>query len=99
MHGVRPIAPTSVGVWTRHPGRIKAQQMRHGSLTPELIECGYETSADWERVLEGVEPDLSKSLYPEKLRFWRRWAQRLDARRKIAKYRRMRRRSLARENR
>jgi Sulfotransferase family len=99
MHGVRPIAPTSVGVWTRYPGRIKAQQLQHGSLSPELIECGYEASADWERVLDGVEPDFSKSLYPEKLRFWRRWAQQLDARRKIAKYRRMRRRSPAGERR
>lgn len=99
MHGVRPIAPTSVGVWTRYPGRIKAQQIRHGSLTPDLIECGYEASADWECVLDGVEPDFSRSLYPEKLGFWRRWAQQLDARRKIASYRRMRRRSPAGESR
>ena len=36
-HSVRPIAPTSVGVWTRHPGRVKGQQMIHGSLSPDLI--------------------------------------------------------------
>ena len=46
MHSVRPIAPTSVGVWTQHPGRIKGQQMIHGSLTPVLVECGYETGGD-----------------------------------------------------
>jgi hypothetical protein len=90
MHSVRPIAPTSVGVWTQHPGRIKGQQMLHGSLSPELIECGYESSADWEQVLDGVEPDLSRSLYPEKLYFWSRISQYINALRKIAKYRRLR---------
>jgi hypothetical protein len=93
MHSVRPIAPTSVGVWTNNPGRIKAQQMIHGSLTPELIECGYESSGNWEKVLEDVEPDTTRSLYPEKLYFWRRLSQALDARRKVARYRRMRRKS------
>jgi hypothetical protein len=93
MHSVRPIAPSSVGVWTQNPGRIKAQQTIHGSLTPELIECGYETSGEWEKVLEGVEPDTTPSLYPEKLYFWRRISQTFDARRKVAMYRRMRRAS------
>ena len=91
MHSVRPIAPTSVGVWTQNPGRIKAQQMLHGSLTPELIECGYESSGDWEKVLEEVEPDFTRSLYPEKLTFWSRLSQYLNGVRKIAKYRRLRR--------
>jgi hypothetical protein len=93
MHSVRPIAPTSVGRWRENPGRIKAQQMIHGSLTPELIECGYESSGDWEKVLEDVEPDTTRSLYPEKLYIWKRISQTLDARRKVAKYRRMRRTS------
>ena len=93
MHSVRPIAPTSVGVWTKNPGRIKAQQMIHGSLTPELIECGYETSSDWEKVLDDAEADTTRSLYPEKLYLWRRISQTLDARRKVARYRRMRRKS------
>jgi hypothetical protein len=91
MHSVRPIAPTSVGVWRKNPGRIKAQQQIHGSLTPDLIECGYETTGEWEKVLDGVEPDKTRSLYPEKLYIWRRISQTLDARRKVAKYRRMRR--------
>jgi Sulfotransferase family len=90
MHSVRPIAPTSIGVWTRHPGRVKAQQLLHGSLSPDLIECGYESSAAWERVLDGVEPDTSRSLYPEKLRFWRKLSQHINALRKVAQYRRMR---------
>lgn len=90
MHGVRPIAPTSVGVWTENPGRIKAQQMIHGSLTPDLVECGYESSGDWEKVLDDVEPDTTRSLYPERLYFWRRISQYLDGLRKVAKYRRLR---------
>lgn len=91
MHSVRPIAPTSVGVWTQHPGRIKGQQEIHGSLTPDLIECGYESTADWEQVLEAVKPDFSRSRYPEKAYFWSRISQRLNALRKVAMYRRLRR--------
>jgi hypothetical protein len=93
MHSVRPIAPTSVGVWTKNPGRIKAQQMIHGSLSPDLIECGYETSTDWEKVLVDVEPDFTKSLYPEKLYIWSRLSQYLNGLRKVARYRRLRRES------
>lgn len=90
MHSVRPIAPTSVGVWTRHPGRIKGQQIIHGSLSPDLIECGYEASADWEQVLDAVEPDFSRSRYPEKVYFWSRISQYINALRKVAMYRRKR---------
>jgi len=90
MHSVRPIAPTSIGTWKQHLGRIKGQQMIHGSLTPLLIECGYETSDDWEQILDTVEPDLSKSHYPEKLYFWSRISQKLDGLRKAAVYRRKR---------
>jgi hypothetical protein len=92
MHSVRPIAPTSVGIWKQNPGRVKAQQEVHGSLTPDLVECGYESSADWERALDGVEPDRTPSRYPEKLYFWSRISQYLNGRRKVAKYRRLRRR-------
>jgi len=91
MHAVRPIAPTSVGVWRKHLGRIKGQQQLHGSLTPDLIECGYEASADWERILDGVELDFSKSRYPEKVPALLRWTRSLDAMRKVASYRRARR--------
>ncbi|MDX1499783.1 MAG: sulfotransferase domain-containing protein [Woeseiaceae bacterium] len=90
MHEVRPIAPTSVGVWKQHPGRIRGQQQIHGSLTPDLIECGYETSAEWERALDGVEPDFSRSRYPEKVYFPSRISQRINALRKVRRYRRLR---------
>jgi hypothetical protein len=91
MNEVRPIAPTSVGKWRKNLPRIKAQQLTHGSLTPDLIECGYETSAEWEQVLQNVEPDFSRSRYPEKVYFWTRISKRIDALRKVAVYRRMRR--------
>ena len=90
MHGVRPIAPSSVGLWKQNLPRIKGQQELHGSLTPELIECGYETSAGWETILDGVEPDNSRSLYPERLYFWSRISQYINALRKVASYRRKR---------
>jgi hypothetical protein len=91
MNDVRPIAPTSVGKWNKDLARIKAQQLIHGSLTPDLIDCGYESSGDWEAVLADVEPDYSRSRYPEKVYFWSRISQRINALRKVANYRRMRR--------
>ena len=90
MHSVRPITPSSIGVWKKNPARIKAQQEIHGSLTPDLIECGYETSGDWERALENVEPDRTRSLYPEKLYIWSRFSQYLNGLRKVSRYRRLR---------
>lgn len=90
MHGVRPIAATSVGLWTENLPRIKGQQERHGSLTPELIECGYETSGEWEVILDGVVADDSRSFYPETLYFWSRISQYINALRKVASYRRNR---------
>jgi len=67
LKGVRPITPSSIGLWKQHLGRIKAQTYLHGTITPELIECGYEGSNDWESVLENVTPDFSKSRYPERI--------------------------------
>ena len=56
-----------------------------------LIELGYESTGDWEKVLEGVEPDLSRGRYPEKVGFWKRLSRSIDAKRKVAVYRRLRR--------
>ena len=41
--------------------------------------------------LEGVDPDTSRSRYPEKVYFWKRVSQNMDAKRKVAMYRRLRR--------
>lgn len=91
MNDVRPITPSSVGKWRKNLPRIKAQQLVHGSLTPDLVACGYETSADWERLLADVQPDFSRSRYPENVYFWSRMSQRINALRKVAAYRRRRR--------
>ena len=90
MHGVRPIAPTSVGLWKNNLPRIKGQQEIHGSLTPILMDCGYESSGDWERALDGVDPDRSKSVYAERVNLVRRAARYVDALRKVSGYRRRR---------
>lgn len=90
MDSVRPIAPTSIGVWKKHLGRIKGQQAIHGSLTPDLVACGYESDDAWESVLETAEPDFSKSRYPEKKYFWSKISQRINALRKVALYKRKR---------
>ncbi len=91
MHSVRPIAPTSIGVWTKHLGRIKGQQAIHGSLTPDLVDNSYESDGAWESVLDAVEPDFARSRYPEKVYFWSRISQHINALRKVAKYKRKRR--------
>lgn len=90
MHGVRPITPASVGHWKQNLPRIKGQQELHGSLTPDLIACGYETSAAWEESLAGVSADPAASVYPERLHPLRRMLRSLDARRKLRGYRRRR---------
>ena len=96
MQRVRPIAPTSIGLWRQNLARIKGQQARHGSLTPLLVECGYEDSDAWERELDGVEADHSRSRYPEHVYWPRRVGNYLDALRKVYSYRRMRRRTTGR---
>jgi len=93
MHSVRPIAPTSIGRWKDNLPRIRGQQELHGSLTPLLVELGYEADAGWERILDGVEPDRSRSRYPEHVYWPRRVARWLDGKRKVSSYRRMRRRA------
>lgn len=90
MHGVRPIAPTSIGLWKQHLERIKGQQVIHGSLSPILIEYGYENSAEWERILDPVVADCSGSHYPENVYFWSRISHYINALRKTASYRRKR---------
>lgn len=58
---VRPVSGDSIGNWRKHKPRIVGQLMEHGPITEDLIKYGYENSADWEKELEGVEPDLRES--------------------------------------
>jgi len=62
---VRPIAPTGVGNWRNHLARIAGQLQLHGPIAGDLIEFGYEKDDLWINMLEGVEPDLSESHWPE----------------------------------
>jgi hypothetical protein len=73
LRGVRPISPESVGAWIKHPGRIVQQIQLHGPITAELQHWGYESDADWEDLLEGIEPDTTQSYKPEFIDFARRW--------------------------
>jgi len=65
LKGVRPITPSSVGRWRNHLPRVAGQLKRHGSITNDLIEFGYESDNSWLSELDGVELDLSESALPE----------------------------------
>ncbi len=95
LHSVRPIGAGSVGLWRDNLARIKAQQMIHGSLSPDLIAAGYEPDERWEACLADVVPDRAPSRYPETVGPLRRVLQRLDGRRKLWLYLRARRAAAA----
>jgi hypothetical protein len=65
LGSVRPIAPTSVGRWRDHLPRVAGQIEIFGSITDDLIKYGYEEDDSWEGILEGVEPDLTASHWPD----------------------------------
>ncbi|MGB3724502.1 MAG: sulfotransferase [Glaciecola sp.] len=90
LNGVRPISPASIGLWKKNLGRVKAQQALHGSLTPELIECGYETSADWEVQLNAIPADTTSSYYHEKKSVLSRLLLKLHGVQKVASFKRLR---------
>lgn len=78
LGGVRAISADSVGKWRRHLPRLAGQLSRHGPITGELIELGYEQDDAWLAALDGIEPDMSPSHVPEIKR--RSLQQRLSAR-------------------
>ncbi|MCA9402575.1 MAG: sulfotransferase [Candidatus Omnitrophica bacterium] len=65
MKSVRPISPAGVGAFRKHLGRLADQIEKHGSISGELIELGYEPDHSWEEVLEGVDPEETQSVWPE----------------------------------
>lgn len=67
LHGWRPIRSQSVGKWRQHKARVLGQIRRHGCIAQELIDLGYEPDAAWLQELEGVEPDLRPSRWPESM--------------------------------
>ncbi len=65
LKSVRPISSSSIGNWLNHLPRIAGQLKQHGSITKDLIFYGYEKDGEWEKMLEGIEPDLNESHWPE----------------------------------
>ena len=65
LREVRPISSSSIGNWCKHLPRIAGQLQQYGSITDDLIFYGYAENPAWEKVLEGVEPDLDPSFWPE----------------------------------
>ncbi|MDA1068217.1 MAG: sulfotransferase [Verrucomicrobia bacterium] len=65
LRGVRPIAPVSVGIYKKHLPRIVGQLQLHGDITHDLVELGFEKDVNWKEMLAGIEPDLSRSHWPE----------------------------------
>jgi hypothetical protein len=75
LGSVRPIAPDGVGNWRRHPARVAGQLQLHGPIADDLIEFGYEDDDSWLRDLDGVDPDVTSSHWPEyftRTGIWRR---------------------------
>lgn len=65
LRGLRPISPDGVGSFRRHLGRVLDQIEKHGSISGDLIELGYEADESWEDVFVGVDPEPSDSHWPE----------------------------------
>ncbi len=65
LGGVRAISADSIGNWRRHLPRLAGQLAQHGPVTAELIELGYEADDGWLATLDGIEPDITPSHWPE----------------------------------
>jgi hypothetical protein len=82
LGGVRPIAPGRIGNWRNHLPRVAGQIARHGPITKDLIEFGYEADDSWLSTLKDVTPDHKPSHWKEEAgrqhritRLWlRAWA-------------------------
>jgi hypothetical protein len=65
LGGVRAISAGGIGKWRRHLPRLAGQLAQHGPVTAELIELGYEQDDAWLAALDGIEPDMTPSRWPE----------------------------------
>lgn len=66
---LRAIEPNSIGNWRNHLPRIKGQIARHGSISQDLIDFGYERDEEWLSILQDVDADLARSRFPEQAPF------------------------------
>ena len=65
LKGVRPIKPVGIGSWKNHLPRVAGQIQLHDDITNELIQFGYEQNDNWLELVKDIQPDLSKSFWPE----------------------------------
>jgi hypothetical protein len=65
LGGLRLVSGDNVGNWRRHLPRVAGQIELHGSITPDLLEFGFENDPQWEKVLDGVTRDLRPSHWPD----------------------------------
>lgn len=61
QHHLQPLTCANVGQWGQHLPRIAGQLQKHGSITQDLIEYGYESDEKWLEKLKGVTPDINDS--------------------------------------
>jgi len=65
LGGVRRIAPERIGNWRNHLPRLAGQIARHGSVSQDLIEFGYEPDDSWLSILKDIQPDNEPSHWTE----------------------------------
>lgn len=73
MGSIRPLGGDGAPSWRNHLPRLKGQLARHGDISQELIQLGYEPDDHWLAVLNGVEPHLAESRTPERESLRRRF--------------------------
>jgi hypothetical protein len=73
MGSIRSLSPESLGGWRSHLPRLKAQLLRHGDISNELIRLGFEKDRSWLALLDGVEPDRTLSRASEQQTVRRRF--------------------------
>lgn len=59
--------------WRNHLSRLKGQLARHGDITDELIQLGYEQDNGWLEGLKHIEAAAEESRTPERESFRRRF--------------------------
>ena len=52
LNGLRPISNSGLNKWKQHLPRIKAQILKYGNISKNLIDLGYETDNKWENLLK-----------------------------------------------
>jgi hypothetical protein len=61
MRSIRPPSADALGSWRQHLPRLKAQIAAHGDVADELVTLGFEKDREWLALLQGVQPDETRS--------------------------------------